>query len=133
MLRSQAVSMFRQAAVILSTSVFAAGLLLATPGAISAATSTEKKVTALTYTTPTTKLQLRNAADTANATFSSGAGTDVAGTDSSQGARPSGGGPGLPRWQQSQPPCTGVQRRAQDVRHVLREAWHLSLARLARG
>ncbi len=82
MLRSQAVSMFRQAAVILSTSVFAAGLLLATPGAISAATSTEKKVTALTYTTPTTKLQLRNAADTANATFSSGAGTDVAGTDS---------------------------------------------------
>jgi len=64
---------------LLSTALVAtAALTVPTPAA---AVSSSKLITSLTYTTPSTKMQLRNAGNTANATFSSGTGTDAAGTD----------------------------------------------------
>jgi len=58
-----------------------AAVLLSTPGPATATESTERKITSLKFTNPTSQLQLRNAADTANATFSAGTQSDVAGSD----------------------------------------------------
>lgn len=55
--------------------------LLAAPGAVTATESTVRKIESLKFTNPAAQLQLRNAADTANATFSAGTQSDAAGSD----------------------------------------------------
>ncbi len=73
-------SKFRTRLVVALSAALIGSAFLAAP-APAAAVSSAKLITSLTYTTPSTKMQLRNAGNTANATFTSGAGTDAAGTD----------------------------------------------------
>ena len=75
------VNLLRRAATAVTASALIAGLLLVAPAPVAAVESTAKLMTKLEYTTPTTKLQLRKADDSASATFAQGAGTDAAGTD----------------------------------------------------
>ena len=63
------------------TSSLVAALLLSTASPVNATDSTARKITSLKYTNPAAQLQLRNSADTANATFSSGTESDAVGSD----------------------------------------------------
>ena len=66
----------RRAAVVFSTAILAGGVLLAAPQSAQAVESSADLITKLEYTTPTSQFALRNAADTAAATFVSGDGND---------------------------------------------------------
>ena len=64
-----------------TSAILGLGVLLALPGQVSAVESSAKLITALGFTASSGQFQLRNRLDTANATFSAGAGTDAADTD----------------------------------------------------